>query len=533
MTEPLLDAIGLLVHRTKELEPLAAIDPTAPLADVRKLVLAATHLGELSALLKADPAYSSTGPLTRVARHDLLNGLGQISGYGELLVEEAQDQGLVAVDARITAIVQAAKDLVAVVSGAPADSDSADASPRRTTHGVGPAPAPALVPLRSTNPVLVVDDDELNRALLTTLMRRHGLEVIEAEDGLTAVQTLEHRAVDLILLDVMMPNLDGYGVLERINANPALRDIPVLMISGFSGLENVVRCIEMGAADYLPKPVNPVLLRARVGACLEKKASRDREQRTLRALKESQENLAAELVEAERYVRSQLAPPVAGVISIDWRFLPSTHLGGDSLGHHWLDSDHLALFVLDVCGHGVGAALLSVSVAHVLRSGALPDTDFHDPSQVLAALNDAFQMDQHNNQYFTTWYGVYHKTSRRLRYACGGHPPAIVVDRTGERLTTRRLGHPGLIVGAMPGASYDTSETEMDTGARLYLFSDGAYEITRSTGELLSLDAFEAMILEMTKAGPNILDRLIGQLHRERGEVTFEDDVSVVEITFG
>ena len=102
--------------------------------------------------------------------------------------------------------------------------------------------------------------------------------------------------------------------------------------------------------------------------------------------------------------------------AVDWRSSRRTELGGDSFGYHWIDAEHFALYLLDVCGHGVGAALLSVAVSNTLRSGALPRTDFRSPEEVLGSLNQAYQMDDHDELYFTIWYGVYHPRQR---------PPAL------------------------------------------------------------------------------------------------------------
>ena len=126
--------------------------------------------------------------------------------------------------------------------------------------------------------ILVVDDNEDNRYTLTRRLRREGYaDLREACDGREALALLRAEPADLVLLDVLMPELDGYEVLRRLKEDPGLRHIPVLVISAVTELESAVRCIELGAEDYLPKPFNPVLLRARVGACLEKKRLRDRE----------------------------------------------------------------------------------------------------------------------------------------------------------------------------------------------------------------------------------------------------------------
>ncbi len=133
--------------------------------------------------------------------------------------------------------------------------------------------------------LLVVDDNEDNRYTLTRRLKREGYtNLTTANDGREALEALAQRPFDLVLLDIMMPVMNGYEVLEHINGDEALRDIPVIMISALDDIDSVVKCIELGAQDYLPKPFNPVLLRARIGACLEKKRLRDREVDYLREI---------------------------------------------------------------------------------------------------------------------------------------------------------------------------------------------------------------------------------------------------------
>lgn len=137
--------------------------------------------------------------------------------------------------------------------------------------------------------ILVVDDNEVNRDLLSRRLQRQEHRVIVAENGRDALDKLRSQSFDLVLLDIMMPEMNGYEVLEHLKADPLLRHIPVIMISALDDMESVVRCIELGAEDYLFKPFNPTLLKARIGACLEKKQLRDQEQAYLKQLKEEQE----------------------------------------------------------------------------------------------------------------------------------------------------------------------------------------------------------------------------------------------------
>jgi len=153
--------------------------------------------------------------------------------------------------------------------------------------------------------LLVVDDNEDNRYTLVQRLKRLGYSnVTSAVDGHQALRELQQHPFDLVLLDVMMPEMNGYEVLERLRADERLRHIPVIMISALDQLDSVVRCIELGAEDYLPKPFNPVLLRARIGACLEKKRLRDQEVRYLQDV--AQVTSAAAAVEADQFVGEML-----------------------------------------------------------------------------------------------------------------------------------------------------------------------------------------------------------------------------------
>lgn len=152
--------------------------------------------------------------------------------------------------------------------------------------------------------LLIVDDIEANRDLLSRRLQRQGHTIVMAENGRQALERLQEQQFDIILLDIMMPEMNGYEVLEHLKKDPALRHIPVIMISALDDMESVIRCIELGAEDYLFKPFNQTLLKARIGACLEKKRLRDQEQAFLKQLQ-------AEKEKSERLLLSILPKPVA------------------------------------------------------------------------------------------------------------------------------------------------------------------------------------------------------------------------------
>src|SRR5579864_8153898 len=182
----------------------------------------------------------------------------------------------------------------------------------------------------------------------------------------------------------------------------------------------------LGANDYLVKLPDKVELIARIRYHSRGYLNLLERDEAYRKLEESQHQLAEEIAQAARYVQSLLPARLEGDVRIDWRFVPSTQLGGDMFGYHWLDSDHLALYLLDVSGHGVGSSLLAVSVNNLLASQSLPNTDCRDPGKVLARLNDIFPMEKQNGKYFTIWYGVFNRVRRTLTYSNGGHPAALL-----------------------------------------------------------------------------------------------------------
>ena len=213
-----------------------------------------------------------------------------------------------------------------------------------------------------------------------------------------------------------------------------------------------------------------------------------------------------DLERATGYVRSLLEEPLTdGPIRTEWIFQPSARLGGDAFGYTQLGPRTFAIYLFDVCGHGVGAAMHSVSVLNVLRQRALPGTDFANPVEVLTSLNAMFQMDRHGDQYLTMWYGVYDIINRTMTYASAGHHPGYLVAP--DRSAALPLRTSGLIIGALPDVGFTSAVAPVPPGARLYLFSDGIFEVV-SEGRLWSLDEFVKLLHEPTSAATGESDDL-------------------------
>ena len=283
---PLNHIIGYAELLLEELEagdqPELAADLAALRADARQLL---TLLNEVLARGQTGP------PDLAAARGTLGPPLDRVRAAGESLQRRAAAAGAAARLADLDRI-RAATGRLDELLGGTVRSAPTDPEPAQRGSATDPTAPPRSV-------ILVVDDGEDNRDMLARRLRRQGYEVQTAAGGRAALAALAESPVDLVLLDVMMPDLDGYAVLERLKTDPTRRDIPVLMISALDDLDSVVRCIQLGAEDYLGKPFDPVLLQARIGACLEKKRLHDqeaRQRRELAALNQTLERRVADQV---------------------------------------------------------------------------------------------------------------------------------------------------------------------------------------------------------------------------------------------
>src|SRR4051794_34623341 len=224
--------------------------------------------------------------------HDLRSPLNHIIGYSEMLTEEAEGQRREGFATDIEKIRAAGHRMLALIEEN--FTSAREAIPvliaRESTQAVQ-AEAATSSTAEVRGHLLVVDDDAANREVLCRRLERQGHEVQTVSSGSEAMRILGEAAFDLVLLDIMMPEMDGYEVLGRIKSDPALQHIPVVMISALNELQSVVRCIEAGAEDYLTKPFNPTLLKARIGACLEKKRGRDRESALFEQLQSNYQRL--------------------------------------------------------------------------------------------------------------------------------------------------------------------------------------------------------------------------------------------------
>jgi sigma-B regulation protein RsbU (phosphoserine phosphatase) len=243
-------------------------------------------------------------------------------------------------------------------------------------------------------------------------------------------------------------------------------------------------------------------------------------------LVETQEKLDREFVDAAKYVRRMLPPPLVGTEILEWHFEPSTHLGGDGLGYRRIDEDRLAIYMLDVTGHGLGSALLAVTALEFLRSREVRDTDFSKPGVVLGRLNRTFQMKEHAGKFFSAWYGVFSKSARTITYANAGHPSPLILTREG----LSRVAPGGPVLGVLPDIDVQEITLPFPPEAELYLFTDGLYELHDAEGHG-SYDEFVAHLEAESKLRRSVWPTILQWSDRARKNGLVDDDVSLLRFT--
>jgi phosphoserine phosphatase RsbU/P len=381
--------------------------------------------------------------------------------------------------------------------------------------------------------VLLVDDQVIvAESIRRMLAGDTDIQFHACQDPTKAIEMANTIQPTVILQDLVMPEIDGLQLVKFYRVNKPTRLTPLIVLSSKEDPVIKAQAFSLGANDYLVKLPDKLELIARIRyhsrgyiALLERNEA-------YRRLEENQRLLAAELAQAARYVESLLPAPLSGAVRVAWHFVPSTHLGGDMFGYHWLDDDHLAVYLLDVSGHGVGSSLLAVSVNNLLASQSLPNTDCREPDKVLTRLNDIFPMEKQNGKYFTIWYGVFDRVRRTLTYSNGGHPAALLhTGASAAETTPHQLKKGGPAPGMMDGVDFAAQTIELGPFARLLLYSDGVYEIDRPNAPMWKFKEFVEYLGGLPSTEP-IAERLLAHVRNLHGSDSLADDFSFLEVWF-
>ena len=236
----------------------------------------------------------------------------------------------------------------------------------------------------------------------------------------------------------------------------------------------------------------------------------------------------SDLEQASKHVMSLLPDPIdTAHLKVQWKIVPSVQLGGDSFGYHWVDKEHFAMYILDVTGHGLDAALHSVSALNTLKFQNLKNTDFRNPDEVLQGLNTVFQMTDHSAKFITMWYAVYNPLRGELKSAGAGHPPLLIYKNGAKPV---RIPSKNIMIGAEENYNFQSDTLKLGGQAAVYLYTDGAYEVKRRDGTMMCLEDLENMLSSHQNERGSEFDTLYEQLIQMNPEGKLEDDFTMLKV---
>ncbi len=449
--------------------------------------------------------------------------------------------------------------------------------------------------------LLVVEDSRIQAAVLSNKLREAGYEVRTAEDGQIGLEMIRQERPTLVISDIEMPKMTGYELCSAVKSDPQLRTIPFILLSTLSDAQDIIKGLHCGADNYVTKPYDPEYLIARVASLLETpladgedeqeldvtlggtrytvKAGRQqvlnllvstfenaveknrelirmneqltvaKEQLTrwnqeLETLNEQLDSANARMsrdLEAAAKVQQSLLPtsaPDDSRVSLAWKYLPCDELAGDFLNHFALDDKHIAVYVVDVSGHGVASSLLAVTIGRMLtpqvstssllvqeREGT-SETRVVPPAEVAAELNRRFPMEEQNGLYFTMAYGILDLDTLEFCFVSAGHDPIVHVPRSGAPCMIEGDGVP---IGWFEDMEYDGHVVNLQPGDRLYLYSDGVPEaMNGELNQFTMKQMLDIMELGQTQSLDDSVSLLLNSVERWCVKNGPKDDVSIL-----
>lgn len=377
--------------------------------------------------------------------------------------------------------------------------------------------------------VLLVDDQMIiGEAVRRMLLPHEDIKFHYCQNPQDALARATEVGATVILQDLVMPEINGLDLVPQYRQQAATKDTPLIVLSTKEEAETKAQAFALGANDYLVKLPDQVELVARIRYHSKGYISLLQRNAAYEMLARSRQQLAEQMEAGAKYMLALLPDPVEEPVQVNWRYIPSADLGGDTFGYHWIDEDHFAIYLIDVTGHGLDSALLSVTIMNVLRSRSLGNVDFRKPDEVMGALNDAFRMEQYGDKLFTMWYGVFQRSTSTLCWSGGGHPDALLFEGDGKQPVT--LESQGPMMGMMDWPEFETGQHQVQSPARLYVYSDGVHEIQKTSGGEWTFQEYVDFLASLpADPGGAVMDCLLAHVRQLGGSEQLVDDFSIIE----
>ncbi len=371
--------------------------------------------------------------------------------------------------------------------------------------------------------ILVVDDSRTSRMLLVRYLQRDGFTTIEADSAAAVLAILETQHPDLILLDIVMPDLSGFDLCAKLKSSETTRDIPVVFLTALDTPEDKIKGLELGAVDFITKPFDPpeVIARVRTPAAMH---------RMMETILETNDRLARDLDMARRVQMNFLPARGAAIaegVTFDYAYRPCEELGGDFFSLLPLDADRVLFYISDVSGHGVASALITIFTQTFLGTHA---AQHPDPAELLACFNRQFIAESLGDKYVGTFLAVLDLRSGDLTWSSAGMTAPPILYRDGEAGVLAMESFP---VGLVPDARYVNRTVPAPPGTSVLMYSDGLTDITDAAGApVLDEDRLVDHVRRNTALSQaDMIRSIFTRIEATPGEETYPDDLTVFLVT--
>jgi phosphoserine phosphatase RsbU/P len=380
------------------------------------------------------------------------------------------------------------------------------------------------MPMKGDFLILIVDDSRMNRMVLHKHLSQEGYELIEADSADGALKLLEYRRPDLILLDVVMPEMSGFDLCKLLKQRPAIRDIPIIFITSLDSTEDKITGLELGAVDFITKPFNTAEIIARV-----------RTQVTLRQMYrtiiDTNTRIARDLDTARR-IQQNLLPvmPPAGLpghVSFEYAYAPCDELGGDFFDIFPVSETKIVFYMIDVSGHGIASALMTIFTKSFISSHA---KETQDPAQLLRMLNQQFFQERFTEKHIIGFLGILDVAEHDLTWSSAGQSVAPMLYSGDQQEALTLSSFP---IGLLEKADYVQARCAFPPGTSLLMYSDGVTDV-RASAELPEFE--EASLLDYLRThtyteNHQMITTLLEAIRARSASENFPDDVTIFLLT--
>src|SRR6266571_3828040 len=376
--------------------------------------------------------------------------------------------------------------------------------------------------------ILVVDDDAMSRKILVQLLASAGYECRECEDGTEALKLIQAKQPSLLLLDFDMPGLNGAEVLKRLrsDSDPAVAQIPAIMLTGHGSEESEVRCLQAGADDFVTKPVNAAVLRARIETQLRLRSMRRQLERQNDELEEWRRNLERDLAAARLTQQSLIPqkPPNLPGWEVATYYRPVIQVGGDIYGWLRMKDGRILFWIADGTGHGAAAALLTTLAKLLFHHGSVE----HDaPATVMEAVNNDFRSIFGARSFMTAMCVALDSASGRATVVGAGHPPLLVVRHSGATESIASIAPP---LGLLEHPEFTETLIDLESGDAFLRYTDGLFGSTKGERHRLTPKGLEKMLDHSAVSAEALLKGILDRAAPDEASDGSPDDVAALAV---